>query len=152
MVPLGRGLALVPVTDEVRAAVTGGTGAATLGFRWLPAEFEALLAHGSALGPVAYVEAEHFGGVGEERAAVWAAGALALGPLDAPTREAVPPGGRSGLPGPAAAGRAAATGAGRVRGRGAGPAPGHRGLDLVRHHALTVPAPIVLPPAAPERR
>ncbi|MFJ7149255.1 hypothetical protein ACIQVT_13805 [Streptomyces sp. NPDC100445] len=86
VVPLGRGLALVPVTDEVRAAVTGGTGPATLGFRWLPAEFDALLAQGSALGPVAYVEAEYFGGVGEERAAVWSAGALALGPLDAPTR------------------------------------------------------------------
>jgi hypothetical protein len=30
------------------------------------------------------VEAEYFGGVGEQRAAVWADGSLALGPLDEP--------------------------------------------------------------------
>ncbi|MGW5395691.1 hypothetical protein [Streptomyces sp. NPDC003952] len=46
-----------------------------------------LLARWSAAGAVAYVEAEYFGGVGEQRAAVRAGGALALGPLDEPTRK-----------------------------------------------------------------
>ncbi|GAA3114916.1 hypothetical protein GCM10017687_30150 [Streptomyces echinatus] len=58
-----------------------------LGFWRLPGGFEELLARWSAAGPVAYVEAEYFGGVGEQRAAVWVDGTLALGPLDEPTRK-----------------------------------------------------------------
>lgn len=45
------------------------------------------LLHSSAAGPIAYVEAEYFGGVGERRAAVWADGALALSPLDKATEK-----------------------------------------------------------------
>ncbi|WYB31235.1 hypothetical protein V6574_17795 [Streptomyces sp. SM1P] len=33
------------------------------------------------------MEAEHFGGAGKQRAAVWADGSLALGPLDEPTKQ-----------------------------------------------------------------
>lgn len=85
--PLRQGLSLMPMTDEVFDAVTdGGTGGA-LGFWRLPGGFEKLLARWSAAGPVAYVEAEYFGGTGEQRAAVWADGELVLGPLDAPTKK-----------------------------------------------------------------
>ncbi|MGW8973850.1 hypothetical protein [Streptomyces platensis] len=84
--PLRQGLSLMPMTDEVFDAVTDGIAVEALGFWRLPGGFERLLAQWSAAGPVVYVEAEYFGGVGEQRAVVWADGALALGPLDAPTK------------------------------------------------------------------
>ncbi|MEV2191868.1 hypothetical protein AB0I02_12855 [Streptomyces phaeochromogenes] len=74
------------MTDEVFDAVTDGSSAGALGFWLLPGGFEKVLAQWSAAGPVAYVEADYFGGVGEQRAAVWADGALVLGPLDVPAR------------------------------------------------------------------
>lgn len=46
-----------------------------------PPGFEAVLAAWSAVDPVAYVEAEYFGGVGSQFAAVWRGGTLVLGPL-----------------------------------------------------------------------
>ncbi|MEU9189766.1 hypothetical protein AB0D14_35560 [Streptomyces sp. NPDC048484] len=85
--PLRQGLSLMPMTDEVFDAITDGSAAGNLGFWRLPGGFETLLAQWSAAGPIAYVEAEYFGGVGEQRAAVWADGALVLGPLDAPTKK-----------------------------------------------------------------
>ncbi|WP_097943867.1 hypothetical protein [Streptomyces sp. ms115] len=81
VVRLGQGLSMMPMTDELFDAVTDGSGAGDLGFWRLPGGFDALLARWSAAGPIAYVEAEHFGGVGRQRAAVWADGSLALGPL-----------------------------------------------------------------------
>ncbi|MDN3024296.1 hypothetical protein [Streptomyces sp. S.PB5] len=86
VVPLLQGLSLLPMTDEVFDAVTDGGAVGALGFWKLPGGFEQVLAQWSAAGPVAYVEAEYFGGAGEQRAAVWAEGALALGPLEAATR------------------------------------------------------------------
>ncbi|MER6375311.1 hypothetical protein ABT255_44800 [Streptomyces mirabilis] len=85
--PLRQGLSLMPMTEEVFDAVTDGSTAGALRFWRLPGGFERLLAQWSAAGPVAYVEAEYFGGVGEQRAAVWADGALAVGPLDAPAKK-----------------------------------------------------------------
>ncbi|MFF9815055.1 hypothetical protein [Streptomyces sp. NPDC014006] len=79
---LRQGLSLMPMTDQVLHAVTGGSSAGVLGFRRLPESFEQRLARWSVAGPVAYVQAEFFGGVGEERAAVWMDGALSWGPLD----------------------------------------------------------------------
>ncbi len=79
--PLRQGLSLMPMTDEVFDTVTDGGPAGSLGFWRLPAGFEELLARWSAAGPVAYVEAEYFGGVGEQHAAVWAHGGVVLGPL-----------------------------------------------------------------------
>ncbi|MBN0049207.1 hypothetical protein JS756_35115 [Streptomyces actuosus] len=87
VVPLGQGLSLMPMTDEVVAAVTDGSDEGDLGFWRLPGGFDTQLAQWSVAGPIAYVEAEYFGGVGEQRAAVWADGALALGPLDEPTKK-----------------------------------------------------------------
>ncbi|WDM10583.1 hypothetical protein J3S85_02875 [Streptomyces lavenduligriseus] len=86
VVGLRQGLSLVPMTDELVNAVAGGGGAEVLGFQRLSAGFERLLAGWSVAGPLAYVEAEHFGGVGEERAVVWAGGGLVPGPLDAPVK------------------------------------------------------------------
>ena len=84
--PLHQGLSLMPMTDEVFDAVTDGSTAEVLGFWRLPGGFDGLLAQWSATGPVAYVEAEYFGGVGMQKAAVWADGVLEFGPVDVPTR------------------------------------------------------------------
>ncbi|MFJ6524686.1 hypothetical protein ACIQMZ_05365 [Streptomyces longwoodensis] len=59
----------------------------------MPGGFDRVLAGWSAGGPVAYVEAEYFGGVGEQRAAVWEGGALVLGPLQAEEGRPFPPAG-----------------------------------------------------------
>jgi hypothetical protein len=91
--PLGQGLSLLPVTDALLAAAGGGDTTRPLGFWWLPAGFDARLAAWSAAGPVAFVEAEYFGGVGEQRTAVWAGGALVLGPLAVGEGERFPVGG-----------------------------------------------------------
>ncbi|QDN94804.1 hypothetical protein FNV58_00330 (plasmid) [Streptomyces sp. RLB1-9] len=80
---LGQGLSLIPMTDQLFDAATDGT-EGPLGFWRLPGGFDKRLADWSAAGAVAYVEAEYFGGVGEQRAAVWADGSVVLGPLHVP--------------------------------------------------------------------
>ncbi|MGW4198754.1 hypothetical protein [Streptomyces sp. NPDC005004] len=86
--PLEQGLALLPLTDALSGS--GGGGPSPLGFRGLPGGFEPMLARWSAAGPVALVEAEYFGGVGEQRAAVWEGGAVVLGPLHVDEDESTP--------------------------------------------------------------
>lgn len=132
VVRLGQGLSMMPMTDELFDAVTDGSGAGDLGFWRLPGGFEALLARWSAAGPIAYLEAEHFEGVGRQRAAVWADGSLALGPLDEPTKQRGSQAVSPAPPGPAAARRTKGRGQGRVRVRGAEPPPHQRGLDRRR--------------------
>ncbi|MBJ6637126.1 hypothetical protein H4K36_02640 [Streptomyces sp. DHE7-1] len=78
---IGQGLALLPMTDALFDSVTDRSGVGPLGFWRLPGGFENSLADWSAGGPVAYVEAEYFGGAGEQRAAVWDGGTVVLGPL-----------------------------------------------------------------------
>ena len=68
------------MTDGLLDEVTDGDTPRPLGFRWLPGGFAARLAAWSAAGPVAFLAADCFGGVGEQRAAVRADGALAPGP------------------------------------------------------------------------
>ncbi|MFE9694999.1 hypothetical protein [Micromonospora sp. NPDC005806] len=80
-VPLAQDLALVPMTDELFDAVTDGTTEKVLGFWKLPGGFDRELTFWSSAGPVGYVEADFFGGVGSQRAALWVAGELVLGPL-----------------------------------------------------------------------
>ncbi|WP_438306982.1 hypothetical protein ACSHXN_46420 (plasmid) [Streptomyces sp. HUAS TT11] len=80
---LGQGLSLIPMTDQLFDAATDGT-EGPLSFWRLPGGFDKRLADWSAAGAVAYVEAEYFGGVGEQHAAVWADGAVVLGPLHVP--------------------------------------------------------------------
>lgn len=77
---LGQGLSLIPMTGRLFDVATDGTEALP-GFRGLPGGFDKRLADWSTAGVVAYVEAEYFGGVGEQHAAVWALGAVVLGPL-----------------------------------------------------------------------
>ncbi|MFK4117208.1 hypothetical protein [Streptomyces longwoodensis] len=90
---LGQGLSLMPMTEALFHAVAGGRDRGALGFREVPGGFDRVLAGWSAGGPVAYVEAEYFGGVGEQRAAVWEGGALVLGPLHAEEGRPFPPAG-----------------------------------------------------------
>jgi len=81
VVPLRQGIALVPMTDKLFSAVTDGSSERPLGFWKLPGGFEKVLSAWSEDGPVGYVEAEYFGGYGGQRAALWADGAVAAGPL-----------------------------------------------------------------------
>ncbi|WP_046501028.1 hypothetical protein [Streptomyces odonnellii] len=83
VVSLSQGMSLMPMTDQLCDASTDGT-ESPLGFWRLPGGFDKRLADWSAAGPVAYVEAEYFGGVGDQRAAVWADGAVVLGPVHIP--------------------------------------------------------------------
>ncbi|MFJ4536809.1 hypothetical protein ACIP39_12715 [Streptomyces tibetensis] len=78
---IGQGLWLLPMTDALCESVADRGRSGALGFQRLPGGFEKLLADWSAAGPVAYVEAEYFGGVGEQGAAVWDGGGVVLGPL-----------------------------------------------------------------------
>ncbi|MFF4143160.1 hypothetical protein ACFY0A_17450 [Streptomyces sp. NPDC001698] len=90
---IGQGLSLMPMTDALFNSVADGSGVGALGFWRLPGGFEKTLAAWSAGGPVAYVEAEYFGGVGEQRAAVWDGGTIVLGPLHVEEGEPFPPAG-----------------------------------------------------------
>ncbi|MFD8701725.1 hypothetical protein ACFV1W_03745 [Kitasatospora sp. NPDC059648] len=94
VVPLAQGLALIPVTAAVLSALQGdaavhkpGGGA---GFGWHSDGFELRLAAWSKAGPIACVEAEYFGGVGTQRAAVWSDGRVVLGPLTSDESEPWP--------------------------------------------------------------
>ncbi|MEU0009562.1 hypothetical protein ABZ079_36495 [Streptomyces sp. NPDC006314] len=88
-----QGFSLMPMTDALFDSVAEGSGVGTLGFWGLPGGFEKTLAAWSAGGPVAYVEAECFGGVGEQRAAVWNGGSIVLGPLHVEEGQPFPPAG-----------------------------------------------------------
>jgi len=81
VVPLRLDVAMVPMTDELFDAVTDGSSESPLGFWKLPGGFDRVLAAWSTSGPIGYVEVEYFGGVGGQRAALWTAGRLAVGPL-----------------------------------------------------------------------
>jgi hypothetical protein len=83
VVPLGQGIAMVPMTDKLFAAVTDGASDRPLGFWKLPGGFDRVLSDWSYDGPVGYVEAEYFGGFGGQRAALWVDGEVTLGPLAA---------------------------------------------------------------------
>ncbi|MFI6494367.1 hypothetical protein [Streptomyces sp. NPDC050564] len=90
---IGQGLSLMPMTDALFDSVTNNSGVGALGFWRLPGRFEKVLADWSAGGPVAYVEAEYFGGVGEQRAVVWDGGTIVLGPLHVEEGQPFPPAG-----------------------------------------------------------
>jgi hypothetical protein len=81
VVPLHDNLSLVPITDELFDAITDRTSVRSWGFRKLPGGFDRALASWSTVGPVGYVEADFFGGVGSQRAVLWVAAELVLGPL-----------------------------------------------------------------------
>ncbi|KAA2253832.1 hypothetical protein F0L68_31605 [Solihabitans fulvus] len=90
IVPLGQHLSLLPMTDALFDAVTV-VGAPQLdGFWKAPAGFGRTLADCSANGPVAYVEAEYFGGAGEQSAMVWDVGQVVLSYLHLVEKTSVP--------------------------------------------------------------
>ncbi|MGW1783197.1 hypothetical protein ACWCQQ_29275 [Streptomyces sp. NPDC002143] len=93
LAPLHQNLSLLPVTDDFFDAVTDGSSNRPLNFPRMPSGFDLHLALWSSTGPVAYVEAEYFGGAGEQQAALWNNGALVLGPLLLPEGSAHPAGG-----------------------------------------------------------
>ncbi|MCW2916240.1 MAG: hypothetical protein JWN52_4308 [Actinomycetia bacterium] len=89
-VPLRQGLSLIPLTNELFDTVSDGSTTGPLGFWRLPGGSDRVLATWSESGALAYVEAEYFGGVGEQRAAVWAGGQLVLGPVQVAEGEPFP--------------------------------------------------------------
>jgi len=90
-VELEQGFALVPYTGKAQDHVPGERGAKLSPFWRLDSLVAELLAQVSRAGPLAYVEADFFGGVGEQRAAVWEAGALVWGPTGIEPQQATPP-------------------------------------------------------------
>lgn len=91
LVAFGQGLSLLVMTEEFIGDLRdGGEAACPPRFLSFPAGFDRVLATWSCQGPVAYVEAEYFGGIGVQAAAVWHGDELALGPLttrdDSPIR------------------------------------------------------------------
>ncbi|WP_086822182.1 hypothetical protein [Allokutzneria sp. NRRL B-24872] len=81
IVPLGQHLSLLPMTAAFFDAITVPGAPELDGFWKAPLGFGSALAACSAKGPVAYVEAEFFGGDGTQVAQVWNAGKVVLGPL-----------------------------------------------------------------------
>jgi hypothetical protein len=90
VVPLRQGLSLVPMTDELFGKLTDGTPALPLGFWKFPGGFGRVLCSWSSHGPIAYIEAEFFGGVGRQCSAVWDGGTLIFGPVAIDDGQRVP--------------------------------------------------------------
>ncbi|MFI2435226.1 hypothetical protein [Streptomyces sp. NPDC018693] len=87
---LRHGLTLMPVTDALLTVLGVESQVRRVGFWNLTAELDQRLAEWSKGGPVAYVESEYFGGVGEENAVVWRDGSVVLGPLHLLENETAP--------------------------------------------------------------
>jgi len=96
-VELPRGYGLVLVTPAVLDRLGGGAGN-TFGttFWYLSAGVEALARRVSHAGPIAYLEAEMFGGTGTQATVVWLNGEVWLGP--ATTQFGWPPPDRASSP------------------------------------------------------
>ncbi|MFJ9787501.1 hypothetical protein ACIRSS_48550 [Amycolatopsis sp. NPDC101161] len=90
IVPLAQHLCLLPMTDALFDAVTVAGAAKLEGFWKAPAGFGHALAACSADGPISYVEADYFGGIGAQSAQVWKNGQVVLGPLHLPEGKPMP--------------------------------------------------------------
>lgn len=90
-VDLEQGFALVPYSGRVYDHFLGRHGALLRPFNRLGSTIAELLADTSRRGPLAYVEAEYFGGAGEQHAAVWDNGVLAWGPMSIGFQQAIAP-------------------------------------------------------------
>ncbi|MGW0908366.1 hypothetical protein [Streptomyces sp. NPDC002853] len=93
LAPIGQGLSLMPMTEALLTSFADGGDDGVLGFWRLSDRFAKTLADWSTAGPVAYAEAEYFGGAGEQTAVVWDGGTIALGPLHEPENTPSPPAG-----------------------------------------------------------
>ena len=87
VVPLGQGIGMIPVTHALREGLEAGSGGGVReeaypeGIYYLSAAVVAWAERISRDGPVAYVEADYFGGVGTQGAVAWHNGRVILGPL-----------------------------------------------------------------------
>lgn len=88
-VTLSEGLALVPVTEAL-ASMDDQAAEAPSGFVRLTVPLVERVTAWSARGPLAYVEADFFGGTGSQRAVVWDRGVVDLGPLHQSEGEPTP--------------------------------------------------------------
>lgn len=77
--PLVQGMALIPLTDDLHDEV--GKGGEVDQFMKLSSAVEQWAQRISFISPLAYVEAEFFGGVGGQSAIVWSRGARVIGPI-----------------------------------------------------------------------
>jgi len=83
VIALNQGVCLLPVGRDLFDELSAGE-PMDPGFtpcQLFPPGFEHLLARWSGIGPTAYVEADYFGGVGTQFAAVWRGGVLVFGPV-----------------------------------------------------------------------
>jgi hypothetical protein len=83
VVTLHEGVALVPITEDAAQALSPGDRSiiSLLADQPLPAALTELLRRTSRDGPIAYVEADFFGGTGQQAAVLWEHGEVAVGPL-----------------------------------------------------------------------
>jgi hypothetical protein len=96
-VELPQGYGLLPITQEVSGRLGGGAGKPFGDAFWfLSPGVEALGRRVSRTGPVAYLEAEMFGGTGTQAMVLWRDGEVWLGP--ATTQFGWPPPDRSSSP------------------------------------------------------
>lgn len=70
-VELAQGIWMVPLGRSARVELGGPDPGASEGFWSLTSGIEALARHASLAGPVGYLEAEFFGGIGTQAAVAW---------------------------------------------------------------------------------
>lgn len=89
LVPLEQNLTMLPITEEFFDSVAspGGSVGSAYRLRSLPHGFATTLEAWSYGGPVAYVYADFFGGIGRQEAAVWENGRFVVDPLHLSPRE-----------------------------------------------------------------
>ncbi|WP_431679147.1 hypothetical protein [Kitasatospora sp. KL5] len=87
---LAQGLALIPMTERLHAVLDVPGDRVEPGFTRFPAGFGRRLEAWSQAGPIAYAEADYFGGSGTQQAAVWVHGRIELGPLRKEEGEPLP--------------------------------------------------------------
>ena len=79
VVPLAQDIAIIPLTDDFHEDIADV--GEVEGFEKLSPGVEEWVRRVSVVDPVAYVEAEFFGGTGSQSAIAWSGGSRVLGPL-----------------------------------------------------------------------
>jgi hypothetical protein len=79
LIPLTQGMALIPLTDDLHDEI--GSGDEAERFEKLSPAVEQWAQRISSGAPIAYIEAEIFGGVGEQSAVVWSGSLRVIEPI-----------------------------------------------------------------------
>ena len=79
LVPLTQGMALIPLTDDLHDEI--GSGDEVERFEKLSPAVEQWAQRISSAAPIAYIEAEFFGGDGGQSAVVWSGGSRVIQPI-----------------------------------------------------------------------